>query len=83
MYIFFFVQKMKVNKHMTRSLSVPVNVKVTNLRPTDARCLVRVISARPHPTTTDGISTHSDSMQDIGKSSNLMYFILDMPFKSS
>ncbi|XP_073224636.1 uncharacterized protein [Cicer arietinum] len=59
------LNKMKVNKHMTRSLSVPVNVKVTNLRPTDARCLVRVISARPHPTTTDGISTHSDSMQDI------------------
>lgn len=58
--------KSKVNKHMTRSFSVPVNVKAANLRPaTDSRRLVRVISARPQPATTDGVSTRSDSMQEI------------------
>ncbi|XP_058781707.1 uncharacterized protein LOC131655923 [Vicia villosa] len=59
------LNKVKVNKHMTRSFSVPVNVKAANLRPTDSRRLVRVISARPHTATTDGISTRSDSMQEI------------------
>ncbi|CAJ2668429.1 zinc finger protein [Trifolium pratense] len=60
------LNKMKVNKHMTRSFSVPVNVKATNnLRPTDSRRLVRVISVRPHPATTDDNSTLSDSMQEI------------------
>lgn len=65
----FSIQKVKVSKHMTRSFSVPVNVKATNLRRADSRRLVRVISARPQqPETIDGISTRSTSAQEIGKS---------------
>ncbi|KAL2327142.1 hypothetical protein Fmac_020569 [Flemingia macrophylla] len=49
--------KMEVNQHITRSFSVPVNVKAANLRPTDSRSLIRVISARSLPGTIDGIPT--------------------------
>lgn len=50
------LSKMKVNQHMTRSVSVPVNIKTANLRHTDSRRLVRVISVRSLPGTSGGIS---------------------------
>ncbi|KAK7306884.1 hypothetical protein VNO77_44844 [Canavalia gladiata] len=59
------LSKMAVNQPMTRSFSVPVNIKGNNLRPTDSRRLIRVISARLRPTTTDGISTHTASVSEI------------------
>ncbi|XP_061371315.1 uncharacterized protein LOC133313915 [Gastrolobium bilobum] len=59
------LSKTEVNQHMTRSFSVPVNVKTTNLRPTDSRGLIRVISAKSHLPTIDGISTHNASVSDI------------------
>lgn len=49
--------KLEVQQHMTRSLSVPVNVKTRNLRRMDsARSLIRVISATPRPAVVDGAS---------------------------
>lgn len=59
---------MKVNQHMTRSFSVPVNVQTTISKPTDSRRLIRVISARPNLPTIDDISSHNTSVSDIGKS---------------
>ncbi|KAK7316517.1 hypothetical protein RJT34_00041 [Clitoria ternatea] len=59
------LSKMEVNQHMKRSFSVPVNVKATTLRRTDSRGLIRVISARSHPATIDGISAHSASVSEI------------------
>ncbi|KAK7393806.1 hypothetical protein VNO78_22370 [Psophocarpus tetragonolobus] len=53
--------KMRVNQHMTRSVSVPVNIKSANLRPTDSRSLIRVISLRSLPGTSGGISAHNAS----------------------
>ncbi|XP_006593855.1 E3 ubiquitin-protein ligase MARCH7-like isoform X2 [Glycine soja] len=50
------LSKVKVNQHMTRSVSVPVNIKTANLRHTDSRRLVRVISVRSLPGTSGGIS---------------------------
>jgi len=66
---FHFVQKMKVNQHMTRSVSVPVNIKTANLRHTDSRRLVRVISVRSLPGTSGSISADNASGSEIGKSS--------------
>ncbi|XP_057433879.1 uncharacterized protein LOC130726592 isoform X2 [Lotus japonicus] len=57
--------KMKVNQHMTRSFSVPVNVQTTISKPTDSRRLIRVISARPNLPTIDDISSHNTSVSDI------------------
>ncbi|XP_027338930.1 uncharacterized protein LOC113852761 [Abrus precatorius] len=59
------LSKMAVYQHMTRSFSVPVNVKATNLRPTDSRGLIRVISARSHLATTDDISTSNALVSEI------------------
>ncbi|XP_020212193.1 uncharacterized protein LOC109796799 isoform X2 [Cajanus cajan] len=57
--------KMEVNQHITRSFSVPVNVKAANLRPTDSRSLIRVISARTLPGTIGGIPTQNASGSEI------------------
>ncbi|ESW17968.1 hypothetical protein PHAVU_006G002500 [Phaseolus vulgaris] len=57
--------KMEVNQHITRSVSVPVNIKAANLRRTDSRRLVRVISARSLLTTGEGISTQNASGSEI------------------
>ncbi|WVY93222.1 hypothetical protein V8G54_032310 [Vigna mungo] len=57
---------MEVNQHITRSVSVPVNIKAANLRRADSRRLVRVISARSLLTTGDGISTQNASGSEIG-----------------
>ncbi|RDX87285.1 hypothetical protein CR513_31269 [Mucuna pruriens] len=59
------LSKIEVNKHITRSFSVPVNVKAANLRPTDSRSLIRVISARSLPGTSDGNLTHNASGSEI------------------
>ncbi|KAK7258303.1 hypothetical protein RIF29_23876 [Crotalaria pallida] len=56
---------MEVMQHMTRSFSVPVNGKATNVRRTDSRCLIRVISARPHVETVDGTSAEDASDPEI------------------
>ncbi|XP_027332590.1 E3 ubiquitin-protein ligase MARCH11-like isoform X2 [Abrus precatorius] len=48
---------MEVQQHMTRSLSVPVNCKATNLRGANSRSMIRVISATPHLETAGGAST--------------------------
>ncbi|TKY47906.1 E3 ubiquitin ligase SUD1 [Spatholobus suberectus] len=59
------LSKVEVNQHMTRSFSVPVNVKAANLRPTDSRSLIRVISARSLRATIGGISTQNASGSEI------------------
>ncbi|EXC35018.1 putative E3 ubiquitin-protein ligase MARCH10 [Morus notabilis] len=46
----------EVKHHMTRSLSVPVNVKTRSLRRMDSGGMIRVISATPRPATVDGAS---------------------------
>ncbi|KAM6548584.1 hypothetical protein CsatB_020260 [Cannabis sativa] len=46
----------EVNHHITRSLSVPVNVKTRSLRRIDSGGVFRVISATPRPATVDGAS---------------------------
>ncbi|KAF1868730.1 hypothetical protein Lal_00036168 [Lupinus albus] len=56
---------MEVMHHMTRSFSVPLNAKSTNVRPTDSRCLIRVISVRPHLQTVDATSTDDASVSEI------------------
>ncbi|KAJ7964609.1 RING/U-box superfamily protein [Quillaja saponaria] len=48
--------KIEVKRHMTRSFSVPVNIKATSLRRTDSRGLIRVISATPRTAAVDGAS---------------------------
>ncbi|RVW82291.1 hypothetical protein CK203_041671 [Vitis vinifera] len=54
---FVFLQKVEVQHHMTRSLSVPVNVKARSLRRMDSTGgLIRVISATPRPVAVDGAS---------------------------
>jgi len=72
---FHFVQKMEVNQHITRSVSVPVNIKAANLRRTDSRRLVRVISARSLLTNGEGISTQNASGSEIG---NLLHNIWNL-----
>ncbi|XP_014523692.1 uncharacterized protein LOC106779983 isoform X1 [Vigna radiata var. radiata] len=57
--------KMEVNQHITRSVSVPVNIKAANLRRADSRRLVRVISARSLLSTGEGISTQNSSGSEI------------------
>lgn len=54
---------------MTRSFSVPVNGKATNVRRTDSKGLIRVISAKLHPETVGGTSTGDASLPEIGNSS--------------
>ncbi|RDY02178.1 putative E3 ubiquitin ligase SUD1, partial [Mucuna pruriens] len=62
---------MEVQQHMTRSFSVPVNGKATNLRVTDSKGLIRVISAKPHletvgvgRTSTDGALVPEIAIED-------------------
>ncbi|KAF3445143.1 hypothetical protein FNV43_RR14836 [Rhamnella rubrinervis] len=43
------LSKTEVKQHMTRSLSVPVNVKARSLRRNDSGGMIRVISATPRP----------------------------------
>ncbi|CAJ1965382.1 unnamed protein product [Sphenostylis stenocarpa] len=59
------LSKMEVNQHITRSVSVPVNIKGANLRRTDSRRLIRVISARSLLITSDGISSQNASGSEI------------------
>ncbi|XP_019435779.1 PREDICTED: uncharacterized protein LOC109342180 isoform X2 [Lupinus angustifolius] len=56
---------MEVMHHMTRSFSVPVNGKSTNVRRTDSRCLIRVISVRAHLETVEGTSNDDASVSEI------------------
>uniref|UniRef100_A0A0R0LDY4 RING-CH-type domain-containing protein n=2 Tax=Glycine max TaxID=3847 RepID=A0A0R0LDY4_SOYBN len=56
---------MEVHQHMMRSFSVPVNGKSTNLRVTDSRGLIRVISAKPHRETVGGKSTDGAFVPEI------------------
>lgn len=53
---------------MTRSFSVPVNVRDSSLKRTDSRGLIRVISAKPHPAAVNGHSTDNASVPEIGNS---------------
>ncbi|XP_015880875.2 uncharacterized protein LOC107416842 isoform X1 [Ziziphus jujuba] len=48
--------KTEVKQHMTRSLSVPVNVKARSLRRMDSGGMIRVISATPRPPIVEGAS---------------------------
>ncbi|KAG4952770.1 hypothetical protein AAZX31_14G002700 [Glycine max] len=56
---------MEVHQHMTRSFSVPVDGKATNLRVTDSRGLIRVISAKRHLETVGGKSTDGAFVPEI------------------
>ncbi|KAI4305528.1 hypothetical protein L6164_028892 [Bauhinia variegata] len=49
--------KMDVKKHMTRSFSVPVNIRNSSLRRTSSSSLIRVISARSRAATVEGASS--------------------------
>ncbi|CAL0307295.1 unnamed protein product [Lupinus luteus] len=55
----------EVMQHMTRSFSVPINGKSTNVRRTDSRCLIRVISVGAHLETVDGTSADDASVSEI------------------
>ncbi|KAF8408764.1 hypothetical protein HHK36_004833 [Tetracentron sinense] len=55
----------EVQQHITRSLSVPVNVKNRSLRRIDSMGgLIRVISATPRPAVVDGISPNGAPTTD-------------------
>ncbi|KAK7320237.1 hypothetical protein VNO77_29542 [Canavalia gladiata] len=54
-----------VQQHITRSLSVPANSKTTNLRGTNSRGSIRVISAKRHLETVGGTSTHGAFVPEI------------------
>ncbi|RVW85906.1 hypothetical protein CK203_035278 [Vitis vinifera] len=59
--------KVEVQHHMTRSLSVPVNVKARSLRRMDSTGgLIRVISATPRPVAVDGASQDDAPVTEIG-----------------
>lgn len=60
-------QKTEVKQHMTRSLSVPVNVKAISLRRIDSGGMIRVISATPRPATVDSASPDDIPAAEIGK----------------
>ncbi|VVA26378.1 PREDICTED: E3 ubiquitin-ligase [Prunus dulcis] len=51
--------KMEVKQHMSRSLSVPVNVKTRSLRRMDSGGMMRVISATPRPSIVEGASPNA------------------------
>ncbi|WJZ99008.1 hypothetical protein VitviT2T_017489 [Vitis vinifera] len=58
--------KVEVQHHMTRSLSVPVNVKARSLRRMDSTGgLIRVISATPRPVAVDGASQDDAPVTEI------------------
>ncbi|BBG99855.1 RING/U-box superfamily protein [Prunus dulcis] len=54
--------KIEVKQHMSRSLSVPVNVKTRSLRRMDSGGMMRVISATPRPSI---VEATEDSGEDI------------------
>lgn len=64
---------------MTRSLSVPVNVKARSLRRIDSGGMIRVISATPRPATVDSASPNDVPAVEIGK----FYNIVLMEFQNS
>ncbi|BFG25830.1 hypothetical protein CerSpe_121040 [Prunus speciosa] len=49
----------EVKQHMSRSLSVPVNVKTRSLRRMDSGGMMRVISATPRPSIVEGASPNA------------------------
>lgn len=53
---------------MTRSFSVPVNIKVRTLRRTESGGLIRVISVSTRSAAVERISVNDDPATDIGKS---------------
>ncbi|CAL2249050.1 unnamed protein product [Prunus armeniaca] len=68
------ISTIEVKQHMSRSLSVPVNVKTRSLRRMDSGGMMRVISATPRPSIVEGASpnaapaletTTEDSGEDI------------------
>ncbi|XP_054796205.1 uncharacterized protein LOC129301651 isoform X2 [Prosopis cineraria] len=59
------LSKMEVKHHMTRSFSVPVNIKTSSLKRTGSRGLIRVISARPHPAAVNDHSIDKASVPEI------------------
>lgn len=52
---------------MTRSFSVPVNVKTRSLKRINSGGLIRVISATPRPEAVDPASANDAPAEDIGK----------------
>lgn len=60
------LQTIEVKHHMTRSFSVPVNVKARSLRRMDSGGMVRVISATPRPATVDGASQIDADVPEVG-----------------
>ncbi|XP_057440823.1 uncharacterized protein LOC130732845 isoform X3 [Lotus japonicus] len=56
---------LEVQQHMTRSFSVPVNGNATNLKRTDSRGLIRIISAKQHLEAVGGTSTNDSSVLEI------------------
>lgn len=62
------LQKLRVQQHMTRSLSVPVNIKVRSLRRTESGGgLIRVISATPRTEAVERTLVNNVVLTDIGK----------------
>lgn len=62
--VFVFIQKQEVQHHMTRSFSVPVNVKNRSLRRTDSTGgLIRVLAATPRPSMVDSASLDKKSQE--------------------
>ncbi|XAR52835.1 Ubiquitin--protein ligase [Bertholletia excelsa] len=60
------ISKPEFQHHMTRSFSVPVNVKTRSLRQTDSTgSLIRVISVRSHPSTVDGATPRESAETEI------------------
>ncbi|XP_028758821.1 uncharacterized protein LOC114717795 isoform X1 [Neltuma alba] len=59
------LSKVEVKHHMTRSFSVPVNIKSSSLKRTGSSGLMRVISARPHPAAVNGHSFDKASVPEI------------------
>lgn len=63
-----FIQKVEVQHHIRRSLSVPVNIKVRSLRRSDSGGgLFRVVSATPRAVAADSTLTNDASTTEIGK----------------
>ncbi|KAF8007603.1 hypothetical protein BT93_K1568 [Corymbia citriodora subsp. variegata] len=57
--------KPEVHHHMTRSFSVPVNVKTRSLKRINSGGLIRVISASPRPEAVDPASANEAPAEDI------------------
>ncbi|XP_057461435.1 uncharacterized protein LOC130751780 isoform X2 [Actinidia eriantha] len=60
------ISKPEIQHHMTRSFSVPINIKTRSLRRMDSTGrFIRVISATPRPTTVDGASPNKSTEKEI------------------